>query len=206
MTHRRARPCISLGDSKITLEGALGDRKTITPTVFFGQARLNGRSGSVEWAVAWPEDEDEFFNSYCNTVPTPMGGTHETGLRGALTKGLRGYGELINNKQAAKIIADDVVGGANIMLSVFIPEPQFQGQTKEKLASIEATKLVETSLGDHFDLWLSSDPETAKRLLEHTVERSPNTHEEAPGQEPQAPIGHETHPVAGQAIRLLPTI
>ena len=92
--------------------------------------------------------------------------------RGALTKGLRGYGELINNKQAAKIIADDVVGGANIMLSVFIPEPQFQGQTKEKLASIEATKLVETSLGDHFDLWLSSDPETAQRLLEHTVERS----------------------------------
>ncbi|MBN06920.1 MAG: DNA topoisomerase IV subunit B [Rhodospirillaceae bacterium] len=160
------------GGLKDYLEGALGDRKTITPTVFFGQARLNGRSGSVEWAVAWPEDEDEFFNSYCNTVPTPMGGTHETGLRGALTKGLRGYGELINNKQAAKIIADDVVGGANIMLSVFIPEPQFQGQTKEKLASIEATKLVETSLGDHFDLWLSSDPETAKRLLEHAVERS----------------------------------
>ena len=160
------------GGLKNYLETVLEERKTITPTPFFGQAKLNGGSGTVEWAVAWPEDEDEFFNSYCNTVPTPQGGTHEAGLRGALTKGLRGYGELINNKPAAQIMADDVIGGATIMLSVFIPDPQFQGQTKEKLATVEATKLVETSVGDHFDHWLSGDPETAKRLLEQVVERS----------------------------------
>jgi len=160
------------GGLKDYLDTVLNERKTLTPGPFFGQAKLNGGSGTVEWAVAWPEDEDEFFNSYCNTVPTPLGGTHEAGLRGALTKGLRGYGELINNKQAAKIMADDVIGGASIMLSVFIPEPQFQGQTKEKLATVEATKLVETSVGDHFDHWLSGDPETSKRLLEHVIERS----------------------------------
>ena len=160
------------GGLKDYLDSVLEERKTLTPAPFFGQAKLNGGSGTVEWAVAWPEDEDEFFNSYCNTVPTPQGGTHEAGLRGALTKGLRGYGELINNKAAAKIMADDVIGGASIMLSVFIPEPQFQGQTKEKLATVEATRLVETSVGDHFDHWLSGDPETAKRLLEHVIERS----------------------------------
>ncbi len=160
------------GGLKDYLDTVLDERKTLTPGPFSGQAKLNGSSGTVEWAVAWPEDEDEFFNSYCNTVPTPLGGTHEAGLRGALTKGLRGYGDLIKNKQAAKIMADDVLGGAAVMLSVFIPDPQFQGQTKEKLATVEATKLVETSVGDHFDHWLSGDPETAKRLLEHVVERS----------------------------------
>jgi topoisomerase-4 subunit B len=160
------------GGLKDYLDTVLDERKTLTPGPFFGQAKLNGGSGTVEWAVAWPEDEDEFFNSYCNTVPTPLGGTHEAGLRGALTKGLRGYGDLIKNKQAAKIMADDVLGGAAVMLSVFIPDPQFQGQTKEKLATVEATKLVETSVGDHFDHWLSGDPETAKRLLEYVIERS----------------------------------
>ncbi|MEK9678226.1 MAG: DNA topoisomerase IV subunit B [Rhodospirillaceae bacterium] len=160
------------GGLKDYLDTVLDERKTLTPGPFSGQAKLNGSSGTVEWAVAWPEDEDEFFNSYCNTVPTPLGGTHEAGLRGALTKGLRGYGDLIKNKQAAKIMADDVLGGAAVMLSVFIPDPQFQGQTKEKLATVEATKLVETSVGDHFDHWLSGDPETAKRLLEYVIERS----------------------------------
>ncbi|MBT3991468.1 MAG: DNA topoisomerase IV subunit B [Rhodospirillaceae bacterium] len=154
------------------LHGTLEDRATITPNTFFGQAKLNGGSGTVEWAVAWPLDEDEFFNSYCNTVPTPQGGTHEAGLRSALNKGLKAYGELIKNKAATKVMADDVVGGACIMLSVFISDPQFQGQTKEKLATVEAQKLVESSVGDHFDHWLSGDPETAKRLLEHVIERS----------------------------------
>ncbi len=160
------------GGLKDYLESALAERKTITPNQFFGQAKLNGGSGTVEWAVAWPEDEDEFFNSYCNTVPTPQGGTHEAGLRSALYKALRTYGDLINNKAAAKINADDVIGGACVMLSVFISDPQFQGQTKEKLATVEAQKLVESSVGDHFDHWLSGDPDTAKRLLEHVIERS----------------------------------
>ena len=147
------------------LRSTLEDRITITPKAFFGQAQLNGGLGSVEWAVAWPQDEDNLFNSYCNTVPTPLGGTHESGLRSALTRGLRAYGELINNKPATKIMADDVVGSAYIMLSVFISNPQFQGQTKEKLTTAEASKLVETSVGDYFDHWLSADPGTAKYPL-----------------------------------------
>ncbi|MBT5034875.1 MAG: DNA topoisomerase IV subunit B, partial [Rhodospirillaceae bacterium] len=144
-----------------------------TENVFFGQATLNSGSGTVEWAVAWPLDEDGFFNSYCNTVPTPQGGTHESGLRSALAKGLRAHAELLNNKQAAKVItADDVVGDACIMLSVFIRDPQFQGQTKERLATVEATRLVENALRDHFDHWLSGDPRTARFLLDHVADRA----------------------------------
>mgnify|MGYP001299395734 CR=1 FL=1 len=154
------------------LVSALGERKRITPEPFAGSSQLNGGSSKVEWAVAWPVDEDPFFNSYCNTVPTPQGGTHEAGLRSALAKGLRAYGELTNNRAALKITADDVVGGACIMLSVFIQEPQLQGQTKERLATAEAQKLVETQLRDHFDHWLSGEPETAKALMEHVIERA----------------------------------
>ena len=154
------------------LVSALGERKRITPEPFTGSSQLNGGSSKVEWAVAWPVDEDPFFNSYCNTVPTPQGGTHEAGLRSALAKGLRAYGELTNHRAALKITADDVVGGACIMLSVFIQEPQLQGQTKERLATAEAQKLVETQLRDHFDHWLSGEPETAKALMEHVIERA----------------------------------
>ena len=102
------------------LQGTLEDRATVTPTTFSGHANLNGSSGTVEWAVAWPLDEDEFFNSYCNTIPTPLGGTHEAGLRSAVNRGLKAYGELTKNKAAIKINADDIVGGACIMLSVFV--------------------------------------------------------------------------------------
>ena len=154
------------------LTSVLKTRKVLTPTPFAGEATFADGAGRVEWAVAWPVDEDAFFNSYCNTVPTPQGGTHELGLRGALTKGLRAYGELTNTKQASKLQAEDVVGGANIMLSVFIRDPQFQGQTKEKLSTVDAQRLVETSIRDHFDHWLSGAPETAKTLLQHTIERA----------------------------------
>lgn len=154
------------------LTSLLKDRKTLTQVPFAGDATFPDGAGRVEWAVAWPVDEDAFFNSYCNTVPTPLGGTHELGLRGALTKGLRAYGELIKNKAAAKLQAEDVMGGANIMLSVFIREPQFQGQTKEKLSTTDAQKLVETSVRDHFDHWLSASPEMATSLLEHAIERA----------------------------------
>ena len=154
------------------LASALEDRGTVTPTPFDGQAKLNEGSGSVEWAVAWPEDEEGFFHSYCNTVPTPQGGTHETGLRVALSRSLKAHAELVGNKAAAKIVADDVVGGAAIMLSVFITDPQFQGQTKERLATAEAARLVESAVRDHFDHWLSAAPETAKALLERIVERT----------------------------------
>ncbi|MDH5749865.1 MAG: DNA topoisomerase IV subunit B [Rhodospirillales bacterium] len=154
------------------LESTLQKRRTITPAPFVGEAKLNGGSGKVEWAVAWPADENGFFNSYCNTVPTPQGGTHESGFKSALNKGLRTYGELINNKQASKITAEDIIGGAAIMLSVFIRDPQFQGQTKERLSNVEAQRLVENAIRDHFDHWLTAAPEAAKMLLEHAVERS----------------------------------
>ena len=122
--------------------------------------------------MAWPADEDEFFNSYCNTVPTPQGGTHEQGLRTALTKGLKAFGELSGNRQAAKIIADDAIGGATIMLSVFIENPQFQGQTKERLASAEAARLIEAAVRDRFEHWLSGDPKAAGELLDYVVGRA----------------------------------
>ena len=160
------------GGLKDYLATTLEERTTLTDTPFAGQAKLNGGGGSVEWAIAWPFDEDEFFNSYCNTVPTPQGGSHEAGLRTAMGRAMRGYGELVKHKQASKITADDVVGGACVMLSVFIQDPQFQGQTKEKLSSPEAARLVEASIGDHFDHWLSGDPKTAAKLLDYVVERA----------------------------------
>jgi topoisomerase-4 subunit B len=137
------------------LNGTLENRKTLTPAPFAGEAKLNGSGGKAEWAIAWPIDECEYFNSYCNTVPTPLGGTHENGMRGAIVKGLKAHGELVSNRQASKLTADDVLGGACVMLSVFINDPQFQGQTKEKLSTIEAQKLVENAIRDHFDHWLS---------------------------------------------------
>ena len=150
------------------LEGA----STVTPTAFEGQTDLNGSGGRVEWAIAWPTDRDGFINSYCNTVPTPEGGTHEAGLRLALLKGLKAYGELKNNRRAAQITTEDVLGNIAAVLSVFIPDPQFQGQTKEKLATTEATKLVDTALRDHFDHWLSGAPEMADALLAYAILRA----------------------------------
>ncbi len=154
------------------LVSALGTRKTVTPMPFAGESKLNGSGGKAEWAIHWPIDEDPFFNSYCNTVPTPLGGTHEQGFRSALAKGIRAYGELVGNKQAAKVTGDDVVMGASIMLSVFITDPQFQGQTKDKLSTLEAQKLVENAVRDHFDHWLSGAPDAAKELLEHCIWRA----------------------------------
>ena len=154
------------------LTSVIGERKTVTAAPFVGQAKLNGGSGRVEWAIAWTRDDEGFVNSYCNTVPTPQGGTHEQGLRTALLRGLKAYGELVNNKQVAKITGDDVTVSAGIMLSVFIRDPQFQGQTKEKLSSPEAARLVEASIRDHFDHWLSAAPDTADALLSAVVEHA----------------------------------
>jgi len=149
-----------------TLEG----RKTVTATPFIGQADFPENQGRAEWAVAWPVDGEGFLNSYCNTVPTPEGGTHETGLRSALARSLRSYGELVGNRKANIITAEDVTGGAAMLLSIFIRDPQFQGQTKEKLASVEATRLVDTTIKDHLDHWLSGDPGRARDLLDRVIE------------------------------------
>jgi len=150
----------------------LKERRTVTPMAFEGQADFPEGPGRVEWAVAWPMDEDGFLNSYCNTVPTPQGGTHESGLKSALTKGIKAYADLVGDKRAAKVMADDMIGGACVMLSAFIPDPQFQGQTKDKLATAEAAKLVENAVRDRFDHWLSSDPKIAQILLDNAVERA----------------------------------
>lgn len=153
------------------LSAVLGARSTITPRPFTGEMKDDKSVGRAEWAIHWPFDGDGFSNSYCNTVPTPQGGSHESALRGALAKSLRNYGELIGNKKAAQITAEDAVGEACILLSVFIPEPQFQGQTKERLASPEAAKLVETAVKDRFDHWLAEDPTSANDLLERVLLR-----------------------------------
>ena len=158
------------------LTATLGARATVTPRLFAGEAKLagngNGDVGRVEWAVAWPEDGAGFLNSYCNTVPTPAGGSHETGLRNALTRGLRAYGELVGNRRAEQIAADDVVEAACAMLSIYIRDPQFQGQTKERISNPEAVRLIEATVRDHFDHWLSGDPESAGVLLEHVLARA----------------------------------
>ena len=153
------------------LNAVLGKRHGVTPAPFAGSGGLNDGAGRIEWVLAWPEDEEGFIASHCNTVPTSEGGTHEAGMRGALVRGLRAYGELVGNKRAGQLTADDVLGGACALLSVFLRDPQFQGQTKERLTSPEAGRMVENALGDHFDHWLSADPGAANLLLARVVER-----------------------------------
>ncbi len=155
------------------LKASLKDRDVITDKYFSGQLPLPDKAGRVEFAVAWPDDNEEgFVHSYCNTIPTPLGGTHEQGLRTALTRGLKSYGGLVNNKKADNITADDVMNGATVLLSMFIRDPQFQGQTKEKLVNNEAAKWVDSAIKDYFDHWLTADPNASKMLLETIIERA----------------------------------
>jgi len=154
------------------LEAQIEGRKTLTPDPFHGSAKLPEEEGRLEWAVTWPSDEEGFMSSYCNTVPTPDGGSHEQGLRSGLMRGLKSYGELIGNRKAAQITAEDSIGGAGALLSLFIANPQFQGQTKDRLTSPIAQRLVETTIKDHFDHWLSGHPERARLLLERVIERA----------------------------------
>ena len=154
------------------LSGALSDRATVTPTAFVGQADFPNGAGRAEWAIAWPEDEDGFARTYCNTVPTSQGGTHESGLRTGLLRGLKSFAELSGNKKASSVTGDDLFADAAALLSIFIPEPQFQGQTKDRLANPEASRLVEAAVKDHMDHWLSADPAAASALLDRAVERA----------------------------------
>ena len=154
------------------LTASLHDRPTVTPVAFYGKVDLPEKAGRAEFAVAWPEDAEGFSHSYCNTIPTPQGGTHEAGLRTALARGLRAYGDMTGNKKVSIITADDIVAGAAILLSVFVKEPQFQGQTKEKLVNTNVTRLVDTAIKDYFDHWLSNDPANSNKLLETIIERA----------------------------------
>jgi topoisomerase IV subunit B len=153
------------------LASELDGRETLTTRPFAGETEFPD-GGKVEWAVAWPLDREALLSTYCNTVPTPEGGTHEQGLRSALTRGLKAYGELTGNRRAAQIAPEDLMTGAVVILSLFMREPQFQGQTKERLASAEATRLVEGALKDRFDHWLSEDPQGARDLLDAVLERA----------------------------------
>lgn len=151
----------------------LKDENTITPKPFSGRAELAAERGHIEWAITWLQDADAgFMSSFCNTISTPQGGTHETGLKTALTRSLRSYAEMVGNKKGSEITTEDVIGSAGIMLSLFMKDPQFQGQTKEKLGSPEASRLVDAAIKDQFDHWLSGDIKTATALLNHVLERS----------------------------------
>ena len=167
------------GEATLHFPGGLADylgdtmkkRACVTEAPFAGQALFPDEQGRVEWAIHWPEFGDGFFNSYCNTIPTPQGGTHETGLRSALLRGLKAHAELAGNKKAAGLILDDVCGASCSMLSVFIRDPQFQGQTKDKLSTAEAQRLTENAVRDAFDHWLGDQPERANSLLTWSLER-----------------------------------
>jgi len=145
----------------------------VVPEIFTGKSGRPGAKGSVEWAVAWSADSDGFVSSYCNTIPTPDGGTHESGLRSALLRGLKDHAERVNmGKAAAPITSDDVMSGTSAMVSVFIREPEFQGQTKDRLATAEAQKIVDSAVKDQFDHWLAGNPQQANKLLEFVIERA----------------------------------
>jgi topoisomerase-4 subunit B len=154
------------------LSTALADKETVIPAPFAGRVELGQGKGAVEWALTWCADGEPFLNSYCNTVPTPEGGTHEQGLRAALTKGLRAYGELVGNRKAKDIAPEDVFGDMAGVLSLFIPNPEFQGQTKERLATADAARVVETAMRDHFDHFLTGAPDMAKALLDWVLDRA----------------------------------
>ena len=154
------------------LASAIEGQATVVPAPWAGEAEFPDGAGRVEWAATWLERGEGFLNTYANTIPTPQGGTHEAGFRAALVKGLRAYGELKKEKRAANVTAEDLLGGLAGMLSVFVRDPQFQGQTKDKLTSPEAAKLVENALRDHFDHWLAGDPARADNLLAFAIERA----------------------------------
>jgi len=153
------------------LREQLAGRDCATADFFAGQQDFPEAQGKVEWAVAWPLWSEGSYSWYCNTIPTPDGGTHEQGLRQALVRGLRQFGDLVGNKRAKELTADDVMVGSELMLSVFIREPQFQSQTKDRLTSPEAAGLVEKAMRDHFDHWLGQNIDRGKALLGYVLER-----------------------------------
>ncbi|GJE38415.1 DNA topoisomerase IV subunit B [Methylobacterium persicinum] len=148
-------------------------KELVIDAVFSGKVTKPGSHGSLEWAVAWTVADDGVSHSYCNTIPTPEGGTHEAGLRVALLRGLREHAERVNQaKRMTAVTTDDVMATCASMLSVFIREPEFQGQTKDKLATVEAQRIVETAVRDAFDHWLAGSPAQANKLLDWVIDRA----------------------------------
>ncbi|MDX3910895.1 MAG: DNA topoisomerase IV subunit B [Sphingobium sp.] len=153
------------------LREQIGDRECATTSFFTGNQDFPSGAGRVEWAVAWPLWSDGSYSWYCNTIPTPDGGTHEAGLRAAIVKGIRAFGDLVGQKKAKDIQAEDIMSGCEVMLSVFIRDPQFQSQTKDRLTSPEAARLVENAVRDHFDHFLSDQMDRGKALLAYVLDR-----------------------------------
>jgi topoisomerase IV subunit B len=155
------------------LSATINGSTLVHPDVFAGSTGKVGAHGAAQWAVAWTADTDGFLSSYCNTIPTPDGGTHESGLRSVLLKGIKDHAERVGQgKRAGSITGEDVMTGAACMVSVFIREPEFQGQTKDRLATAEATRIVENAIRDPFDHWLAGNPLQANKLLDFVVERA----------------------------------
>ncbi len=157
------------------LNETLGGATTYAPAPFAGKVDFREKfnvPGSAEWAINWTPTRDGFIHSYCNTVPTPEGGTHESGFWAAILKGIRAYGELASNRKAAQISRDDLQAGGCALISVFIREPEFVGQTKDRLATTEAQRLVENAVRDHFDNWLANDTKSAGAILDYLVLRA----------------------------------
>jgi topoisomerase-4 subunit B len=155
------------------LSAMIAGASLVHPDVFTGTAGKIGAHGGAQWAVAWTADRDGFLSSYCNTIPTPDGGTHESGLRSALLKGIKDHAERVGQaKRAAAVTGDDVMNGAACMVSVFIREPEFQGQTKDRLATAEASRIVENAIKDPFDHWLAGNHVQANKLLDYVIDRA----------------------------------
>jgi len=161
------------GGLKDYLVQDIEDKNLVIEPIFAGKIEKPGGHGSLEWALAWLAMDDGFVHSYCNTIPTPDGGTHEAGLRAALLRGLKDHAERIGQaKRAAAVTSDDIMTSCAAMVSVFIREPEFQGQNKGRLMSSEAARIVEGTLRDAFDHWLAAAPSHALRLLDWTIERA----------------------------------
>ena len=159
------------GGLKDYLDSHLDKNSIIGEEIFSGNAEIKAANIKVEWAIAWHETK-EFVKSYCNTIPTPMGGTHEQGTRAALARGVKIYGEMTGNKKVSQITPDDILESACIMLSIFIKDPVFQGQTKEKLVSNGITKQIENVIKDHFDHWLSGNKKSSDQLIQHFIDNA----------------------------------
>ncbi len=161
------------GGLKDYLQATIAGSTLVHPDIFAGRSERKGAHGSAEWAVAFVADADGFLNSYCNTIPTHDGGTHESGFRSALLKGLKDHAERMGQgKRSSGITSEDVMAGATAMLSVFVREPEFQGQTKDRLATAEASRIVEQAIRDPFDHWLAANPTQANKLLDFVIERA----------------------------------
>lgn len=152
------------------LHSLVEGKTSLTPKPFYGTSEFSNDGGRCEFAIAWTEEENNgFLSSYCNTIPTPEGGTHVQGLRSALSKGLKNYADMTGNKKAGILTPDDIFGSATVLLSIFMREPQFQGQTKEKLTSVQATRLIENAVKDNFEHWLTGDTTSGKYLLDYLI-------------------------------------